>query len=337
MISPMHHRSFANQRRHSRVQGFTFIEILFAIMVLGIGFILVAAMFPAALLQTRATVDDSTASGVWLDMHRKMTELAKSPVTPVPVPPAKPTYILDKALPAPSSSTAPLLVFSFNDTRLPQAIRMQMSQWLGSNGLVHQDLRYACIPFFRRGYDATTVTKGSDEVQMFFVAVRCRAISQYSLSDIDHDPTQMAPLDPTRFNVTLNNTLPLTITLNTAYDLNRILGNAPTPLTDSYDNTPAGTGAYVIISNHAPAGLKNGQIYRLGAKVSPSDSLYIPSSLQYYVAPDAQGASDAPATLPYTADAFIVGRYCLGANNFDGPVQDLVIATAPVKIPVTRP
>ena len=335
MISPMHRNSFSIRLARSRTRGFTFIEILFAIMVLGIGFIMVAAMFPAALLQTRATVDDSTASGVWIDMHRKMTEMAKSPVTPVPALPAKPLYILDQALPAPSSSTAPQIVFSFNDTRVPQAIRMQMSQWLGSNALVHQDLRYACIPFFRRGYDNTTVTKGADEVQMFFVAVRSRAISQYSLNDIDHDPTHMAPLDPTRFNVTLNKTLPPTITLNTAYDLNRTLGNAPTPLTDSYDNTPAGAGAYVIISSD-PAGLKNGQIYRLGNKVTPSDSQYKAAMLQYFIAPDSQGATDA-STVSYSADAFIVGRYCLGPNNFDGPVQDLVIATAPVKIPVTRP
>src|SRR5689334_12002195 len=36
--------------------GFTFTEILFALMILGIGFIMVAAMFPVAIRQTQQTV-----------------------------------------------------------------------------------------------------------------------------------------------------------------------------------------------------------------------------------------------------------------------------------------
>jgi prepilin-type N-terminal cleavage/methylation domain-containing protein len=329
----MHSISLPIHRRRAR--GFTFLEVLFAIMVLGIGFILVAAMFPAAIQQTRLTVDDSTASGVWLGMHRKMVEMARTPLTPPLVSPAK--YVLDETLPGSGSLTAPLIVYSFNDSRIPVARRKVLSQWLGSNVLVHQDLRYACVPFFRRGFDETVLTKGADEVQMFFVAARSRVNSTFGLLDIDHADTNMAQLDPTRFSVTLNATQPPTMTLKSAYDLDRSLNNQPTPLTDSSTNTPAGAGAYVIISNDGtPTGFKNGQIYRLGAKVSPSDTnFYQPNALQYFVAPDAQGASDA-GTASYTADAFIVGRYPTGAGSFDGPVQDLVVAVAPVKIPVTR-
>ncbi len=53
-------------RRHAGTQarsalGFSIVEVMFAIMILGIGFILVAAMFPVAIQQTQATVDETRA------------------------------------------------------------------------------------------------------------------------------------------------------------------------------------------------------------------------------------------------------------------------------------
>src|SRR6478752_1573982 len=45
--------------RHSTFRrAFSFAEILFAVMILGIGFIMVAAMFPVAIRQTQSTVED---------------------------------------------------------------------------------------------------------------------------------------------------------------------------------------------------------------------------------------------------------------------------------------
>lgn len=40
-------------------RAFSIVEVLFAVMILGIGFILVAAMFPVAIQQTQATVDET--------------------------------------------------------------------------------------------------------------------------------------------------------------------------------------------------------------------------------------------------------------------------------------
>src|SRR5688572_8545764 len=49
-------------RRRKRQTGFNFTEILFAVMILGIGFIMVAAIFPVALQQTQLTGQEVTAS-----------------------------------------------------------------------------------------------------------------------------------------------------------------------------------------------------------------------------------------------------------------------------------
>lgn len=45
-------------------RGFSFIEVLFAVMILGIGFIMVAAVFPVALTQTKTTGEETSAASV---------------------------------------------------------------------------------------------------------------------------------------------------------------------------------------------------------------------------------------------------------------------------------
>jgi type II secretory pathway pseudopilin PulG len=55
-----------NKHSHirSRFRGFSFTEILFAVVVLGIGFIMVAAIFPVAIQQGKLTTEQGTATGV---------------------------------------------------------------------------------------------------------------------------------------------------------------------------------------------------------------------------------------------------------------------------------
>ncbi len=48
----------------SRRRGFAFTEVLFAVMVLGLGFIMIAAMFPVTISQTQATAPSQCASCV---------------------------------------------------------------------------------------------------------------------------------------------------------------------------------------------------------------------------------------------------------------------------------
>src|SRR4051812_44241091 len=64
--------------------GFAFTEVLFAVMVLGIGFIMIAAMFPVTIRQTQNTMQDThganTAKGA-LAYLQSIASNANFPVT----------------------------------------------------------------------------------------------------------------------------------------------------------------------------------------------------------------------------------------------------------------
>ena len=49
-------------RRRRSAAGFSFTEVLFAVMILGIGFIMIAAIFPVALSQTKLTTEEAAAA-----------------------------------------------------------------------------------------------------------------------------------------------------------------------------------------------------------------------------------------------------------------------------------
>src|SRR4051794_13542623 len=99
--------------------GFTFLEVLFAIIVLGIGFIMVAAMFPAALKQTQASVEDTAAGSIWVNASRGFLELGRNQVTPV-VANQKLQYFLDQKMPfSGSAAGGDSIVWCLNDRRMP--------------------------------------------------------------------------------------------------------------------------------------------------------------------------------------------------------------------------
>ena len=48
----------------SKMGGYSFPEVLFAVVVLGIGFIMLAAVFPVALQQSKSTLDETRAAAI---------------------------------------------------------------------------------------------------------------------------------------------------------------------------------------------------------------------------------------------------------------------------------
>src|SRR5436309_10144680 len=54
--------SFVIRYSNFRGKGFSFAEVMFAVIVLGIGFIMIAAIFPVAIQQSKATNDETTAA-----------------------------------------------------------------------------------------------------------------------------------------------------------------------------------------------------------------------------------------------------------------------------------
>jgi prepilin-type N-terminal cleavage/methylation domain-containing protein len=69
----MMHRTF-NHLRVAR-RGFSFIEVMFAVIILGIGFVMVSAMFPVAIQQTQMNVEDAAVGRVSLSAQQNFTAL----------------------------------------------------------------------------------------------------------------------------------------------------------------------------------------------------------------------------------------------------------------------
>ena len=90
-----------------RAHGFSFVEILFAIAVLGIGFIMLAAIFPVGLQQTKLTLDETTAAGNARAAVAVISELADKPAQYPSTPPG--TMIDTTILPATYAGTWPIV------------------------------------------------------------------------------------------------------------------------------------------------------------------------------------------------------------------------------------
>jgi type II secretory pathway pseudopilin PulG len=85
-------------------RGFTFLEVLFAVIILGVGFILLAGLFPAAISQTQANVAETAASSVGRDALRDIQSAVNSYLAPQA---AGATPILPMLLP-PTNNTSPV-------------------------------------------------------------------------------------------------------------------------------------------------------------------------------------------------------------------------------------
>src|SRR3954465_7052307 len=91
-------------------RGFTFTEVMFAVILLGIGFIMLAGMFPVAIQQTQSTVEESISANLlgtatrYLEQTLNQEDLPPTgrisfpaPTTALPVnwppPPAYPQFL----------------------------------------------------------------------------------------------------------------------------------------------------------------------------------------------------------------------------------------------------
>src|SRR4051812_32414628 len=72
-------------------RGFAFTEILFAVMVLALGFIMIAAMFPVTIRQTQSTMEEATAASVAKGAMDYLQTVATDKMFPITVPPTSST------------------------------------------------------------------------------------------------------------------------------------------------------------------------------------------------------------------------------------------------------
>lgn len=157
-----------------RISGFTFIEILFAVIILGIGFIMIAGVFPAAIQQTAAVSDETQGDAIVRDAIKKIQAVADAEVT-------GPNSTNTLFLPTldPNGSPA-VMAFSYN-----------LTQAIGTDAFFTADHRFAWVGFYRR----SSLT--SPFAQVFVIALKNPNFSHYqTIYSPGETPPAITPTPP---------------------------------------------------------------------------------------------------------------------------------------------
>jgi Tfp pilus assembly protein PilV len=321
--------------RHS---AFSFVEVLFAVIILGVGFIMIAAVFPVAIRQTKSTVDETTGAILARGAANLIDQISYYD-------PSNPNM---QYMPATAGA-----VVSFS----PAAAATTNAAWqaIRGNVILSQDPRYAFIPFYRRNGVVATPSTWDPNAQVFVICVQAQAYSTFTsvtganpppYSDVlpkVSAPTNYCNLQPRQYAVDIEQGTgggPSTVVFSTF--AGAAVGPNPTP--------PAGLaeGAFIIISSDglagASAGMLNGRIYRIGARRPDLDKTA--TQIGYELAPGYDFSKDAGPdgimgngddinALP-AASAWVVGQSFSDAGNqgaaYDGPAMDVSIYTTYVAV-----
>jgi hypothetical protein len=201
-------RAGCRRRGALRRAGFNFSEVLFAVMILGIGFIMIAAIFPVALQQTRQTGEEVVASTSARTGVNFMEQVGLSPqVGTLPkIMPHTVNWVVPPApdVPATGSLKLPGRVFSFRDDRFTDATgtadpitRDRLWSQISANLILPSDNRLAWVCMYKRGATFTSLDGAAHShtdppvtpavmsvhpdgfIQVFVVSVQVRGRSIY--------------------------------------------------------------------------------------------------------------------------------------------------------------
>jgi type II secretory pathway pseudopilin PulG len=310
-------------RTRARRGGFSFTEVMFAVIILGIGFIMLAALFPVAISQNKLTADETTAASIARTGTNFLTRIASDALMPstvlIEAPPAAtagtPPTVSDG-----TSVTVPGKVLSFRDPRMSATLRTNLWNAVRGDLILSSDPRYAWIPLYRRDRTYTNPagaapTVGSDApyAQVFVIGVQVRSGNRYDSAHVAD--TGDPQLVPRLMQATLTD------------------GGAGIPdtirFTDPHGSDELGTvgpGMYVVISNDRGNGAANGRIYRVG---NPTNN----NANEYELMPGGDMASSGENLTD--VDVLVVGRQQTTpgtAGAYEGNVQDIAIYTTFVPV-----
>jgi prepilin-type N-terminal cleavage/methylation domain-containing protein len=141
--------------RHRR--GFSFTEVIFAVVILGIGFIMTASIFPVAIEQTRSNADEAVAAGLSRDLVNCIASSVHADV-----------YAAADPGGTNAGVTQP---FSSSQFLYPEVVGSLID---------NSDPRYACVPFFCESAPNGTV-------KVIVLVVRRWVRDAYTPADLDAD------------------------------------------------------------------------------------------------------------------------------------------------------
>ena len=348
--------------RFRNPRGFSFTEILFAVMILGIGFIMVAAMFPVAIRQTEANSREAITASVSYGGASALQQIGLSPWPPLAPPGAATNSFLQATYPQPPAIKPPASILGNSpDNKLPAGatqviipgqvwdmfdarngwtytypasvgpplanttISNKQLLWRAvSNNLVQAgDPRYAWVGLYRRDLIVTGPAGGVPTNLIMAPNAQVIIIG-----------TQARAVPEYKQLASATAATPLLPVLITGASLKPSPANSATPSSITFPNPVSARIApdsYVIVSvDHFPAGtppawltgLYNGRVYRLGNQLSATQWEFAPGN--------GMDATDPP--LP-NADVFVVGRGFDATGAVTGPAQDISVYTTFVQVP----
>lgn len=273
-----------------RRRGFSFAEVMFAVIIMGIGFIMVAAIFPVAIQQTRLTVDESTAAGV----ARQATAVLEQVVVSSETAAAGNMPLFPSTV---TSSGQPPSVFPIRPRGVMPGNSPPPELWDRVRGslISASDPRFAWTMLYRRATD-------SPFIQVYVFVLQQRARTTFDNRDLQGTP---ANLQPRRVTVR--------VVPGVAPEPDTIAVTSPNP-----NQKSEAEGAFLVVADGASAGY----VYRLGTYRGPAGG----GGELYEVDP----GYDVPDTgaVP-SANAWIVGRGFdpPGTTNVSGPAMDVAFYT----------
>jgi type II secretory pathway pseudopilin PulG len=250
-------------------KGFSFAEVMFAVVILGIGFILIAAIFPVAIQQSQATAEESSAAAIARQAAAAIASLPTTIANPIYsstgttgtaatvqtellFPPTVRPYVL--------GTLGHTTVSPTNPTQLAVAPPAVVVPFLGTrwdlikaNAILPSDPRYAYAAFYKRENNSSAA-----ELIVVAMIVRNRPVYTPSLDEV-------YSLGPT--SVTIN---------TTAADFPMLPGNPPVAAVntvicpDTITVTGGSEGGYVQVPSVAGTNplAPLGRTYTLGRFIS---------------------------------------------------------------------
>ncbi len=279
--------------------GFSFVEILFAVMILGIGFILIAGIFPVAINQTQSNGDETIAAST-----------ARSAATIIANLPNTSAYM------SAATSSTPTL-YPFGPTGSANAPQL----WAEMNGtqVLTEDPRYGWAAYYLSKTDA--YGNPGDSAQITIIVTRVRNHAIYTAADQSGGTLVGKPISIPAVGFSTSQTTQDWIALG------------PTNL------AAVAPGTFVVIAADPTAntvGSAVGWVLKLGNITSPQPSGVPPNCLAYNLQPGGDVKNSplfkpAPSAAKSTSwlTAYIIGQ---GAdpdnpNTFSGGAQDVMAYT----------
>jgi len=219
-----------NQTRSIRKAGFTLVEVMFAVIVFGIGLIMVAGIFPVAIQQSRLNTEETSAAATALIGTNTLERCAN-----------------DTFLPSTGPSNGGLVKFDYT----------LFNTWAAGNCILPGDPRMAWVSVYNR-------PAGARYAQTFVFSLQARDVSTYVLSSSVAGAVtlpQQFPRLVTITTVAATATTPPTIEFATPAILP--VGSPPST------KDAAVTRCFVVIADdkNLPA-VYNGNILRVGNPIS---------------------------------------------------------------------